>query len=176
MKIFQVKPDEHKMYVRELFTEYLRWAGAIIEKEYDYSFDINLIIEQNMLELEKFLPPEGHLLLAESENQIVGIVCMQMFRNDFSEIKRMYVRPLFRGKGIGRALLEVLIENAIQMGISRIRLDSARFMKAAHNLYHSFGFREIEPYNESEIPEEMRHNWIFMELILDDELKVVNQT
>ena len=60
--------------------------------------------------------------------------------------------------------------------ISTIPLDSTRVMKNAHRIYRSVGFREIKPYSESEIPEEIRHNWIFMELVLNDDLKVENQS
>ena len=79
------------------------------------------------------------------------------------EIKRMYVRPQFRGKGIGRASLEALVDEARESGYPKVRLDSARFMKAAQSLYRSAGFREVEPYPESEIPPDLQENWIFME-------------
>ena len=59
-----------------------------------------------------------------------------------------------------------LIEEARSMGYDRMRLDSARFMKAAHVLYHSLGFHDIEPYEGSEIPLEFQHYWVFMELRL----------
>jgi GNAT superfamily N-acetyltransferase len=76
----------------------------------------------------------------------------------------MYVRPAFRRKGIGRALAQRLISEARGIGYASIRLDSTRFMKAAHALYRSLGFREIEPYPESEIPPEFQSHWVFMEL------------
>jgi GNAT superfamily N-acetyltransferase len=75
----------------------------------------------------------------------------------------MYVRPEFRGKGIGRALLEALIAEAQEIGYPTVRLDSTRFMEVAHSLYRSVGFHEIEPYTESEIPPEFQQYWVFME-------------
>jgi GNAT superfamily N-acetyltransferase len=96
-----------------------------------------------MLELEKFSPPHGRLLLAEYEGQVAGLTCMRRIRESIGEIKRMYVRPEFRGKGIGRALLERLVDEAREIGYPRIRLDSARFMEEAHSLYRSTGFQEI---------------------------------
>ena len=78
----------------------------------------------------------------------------------------MYVRPAFRGKGIGRSLLEKLIEAAREIGYWRLRLDSATFMTEAHRLYHSLGFKDIEPYPESEIPAALHQHWVFMELAL----------
>jgi hypothetical protein len=55
------------------------------------------------------------------------------------------------------------MDEARALGYLKLRLDSARFMKAAHSLYHSTGFQEIEAYPESEIPEEFHEHWVFME-------------
>jgi ribosomal protein S18 acetylase RimI-like enzyme len=78
----------------------------------------------------------------------------------------MYVRPEHRNKGLGRALVDRLIEEARQVGYQRIRLDSALFMRDAHRLYRSAGFKEIAPYEGSEVPVEFHDHWIFMELML----------
>lgn len=78
----------------------------------------------------------------------------------------MHVRPAFRGDGIGRALVDGLLAEACQMGYPRVRLDGARFMHAAYTLYRSIGFEEIAAYAGSEIPQEFRAHWIFMEKAL----------
>ena len=75
----------------------------------------------------------------------------------------MYVRPDFRGTGLGRALLDALLAEARQVGYATIRLDSAGFMKTAHALYRAAGFEEIEPYPESEIPPDFQKHWVFMQ-------------
>ena len=75
----------------------------------------------------------------------------------------MYVRPKARKRGLGRALLNELLEQSHQIGYQRVRLDSARFMSEAHQLYRTSGFREIEAYEGSEIPKEFQSHWIFME-------------
>ncbi|TEU17937.1 MAG: N-acetyltransferase [Anaerolineales bacterium] len=166
LRIYQIETDEDRVHVRELFWEYLQWANARLDEEFGVNFDIESMLDQNMLELDKFLPPYGRLLLGEYEGQVVGLACMRRIREDIGEIKRMYVQPAFRGKGIGRALIEDLIAKAREIGYPRIRLDSTRFMKEAHSLYRSVGFQEIEPYPESEIPEEFQQHWVFMELQL----------
>ena len=166
LRIYQIETDEDRVHVRELFLEYLQWANARVNEEFGINFDIASMVEQNMLQLDKFLPPYGRLLLGEYEGQVVGLACMRRIREDIGEIKRMYVQPAFRGKGIGRALIEDLIAEAREIGYPRIRLDSTRFMKEAHSLYRSVGFQEIEPYPESEIPEEFQQHWVFMELQL----------
>ncbi len=161
--IQQAKIDKDQTVIRELFGEYLEWANSRLNEEYNINFDIQSTIEQDMHKLDIFFPPNGRLLLARTEDQTIGIACMKKIRKEIGEIKRMYVRSEFREKGIGRALLEKLISEARMIGYPWIRLDSSRFMKAAHSLYRSAGFQEIDPYKESEIPPEYQHNWIFME-------------
>ena len=78
----------------------------------------------------------------------------------------MYVRPAYRRKGVGRALVDATIKEVRAAGYSTLRLDSARFMTDAQALYRSAGFREISPYPQSEIPEQFRVYWVFMELPL----------
>jgi GNAT superfamily N-acetyltransferase len=92
--------------------------------------------------------------------------CIRRIRNDIGEIKRMDIRPKFRRKGYGRAMLEYLLEEGKTIGYPKIRLDSARFMHESHALYQSSGFLEIEPYPESEIPREIQEHWIFMEKVI----------
>jgi GNAT superfamily N-acetyltransferase len=152
--------------VRELYLEYLEWANTRIVREFGFSFDIQSMVEQDMLELDKFLPPDGRLLLAEHGGRVAGLACLRRIRPDVGEIKRMYVRPESRGRGIGRALLEALIAEAREIGYPRVRLDSTRFMKEAHSLYRSVGFERIDPYPESEIPPEYHSHWVFMEMTL----------
>ena len=78
----------------------------------------------------------------------------------------MYVRPGFRRRGRGGALVQKTIEVARSQEYSILRLDSARFMSDAHALYRSFAFKDIEPCEGSEIPAEYREHWVFMELEL----------
>ena len=80
----------------------------------------------------------------------------------------MFVRPSFRRKGIGRLLVNETIKAARQSDYATLRLDSAGFVSDAHALYRSFGFRDISPYEESEIPVAYRQHWVFMELSLAD--------
>ena len=161
--IYQAETDEDRSWVRKLFWQYLEWANGRVNEEFGVDFDIKTMLEDDMAELEIFSPPDGRVLLAIDESRAAGIGCLRRILEDVGEIKRMYVRPQFRGKGIGRAILAALLDEAREAGYPKVRLDSARFMKAAHSLYRSAGFREIEPYPESEIPLDFQENWIFME-------------
>ena len=79
----------------------------------------------------------------------------------------MYVRLEARRMGLGRVMLQMLLDEAAQLGYTTIRLDSACFMTEAHQLYRSMGFEEIEPYEGSEIPPDFQHNWVFMQKDLE---------
>ena len=163
IEIIQAQAHVHAPRIRELFWEYLQWANARINEEFGVNLDIATMLERDMDELAKFLPPNGRLLLGRCNGQVAGIACMRKLGKDIGEIKRMYVCPAIRRRGVGRALVRRLLDDAHAIGYPRIRLDSARFMKQAHALYRSFGFREIEPYEGSEIPKEFQVHWIFME-------------
>ena len=154
---------EHAQPIRELFSEYLQWANAKVEEEFGVSFDIARMLEEDMNTLDKFMPPKGRLLLGYVEDRPMGIACLKALTDSVGEIKRMYVRPHVRNSGLGLALLNRLLEEAHQVGYERVRLDSARFMTAAHGLYRTSGFREIKAYEGSEIPKEFQNHWIFME-------------
>ena len=166
LQIYQVESDKDRRHVRELFLEYLQWANSKLNEEFGINFDIEAMVERDMLDLAKFYPPHGRLLLANDDDQVAGIACMQRIRDGIGEVKRMYVRPEFRRRGIGKRLLEGLLSEARDIGYSKVYLDSVRFMKEAHALYRSMGFQEIAPYPESEIPEQFRPNWVFMEVEL----------
>ena len=166
--IRQGDPERDRSAIHDLFREYLAWANARLSEEYGIDFDVDAWVQRDMETLEIFLPPHGRLLLSTEGAQATGIACMKRIGEDMLEIKRMYVRPAFRRRGIGRALLAALLAEARAMGHATVRLDSARFMAPAHALHRSAGFREIAPYPESEIPPEVRQNWAFMELGLHE--------
>jgi GNAT superfamily N-acetyltransferase len=163
IEIIQAQERVHLPRIHELFWEYLQWANARLNVEFGVDFDIAEMLEQDMVELGKFLPPNGRLLLGRCDGQLAGIACMRKLNKDMGEVKRMYVRSTIRRRGVGQALLSRLLDEARAIGYQRVRLDSARFMKEAHALYRSYGFREIEPYEGSEIPNEFQVHWIFME-------------
>ena len=154
ISIIQAQPAEDMQVIKELFWEYLTWANDMNEREFGLRLDIAKMLEEDMADLGKFLPPDGRLLLAQNDGFKAGCVCLKKLRPNLGEVKRLYVKPAFRGNGIGKMLVGKLLEEARKVGYRIIRLDSTRYMVNAHDLYRSFGFQEIAPYPESEIPKE----------------------
>jgi GNAT superfamily N-acetyltransferase len=152
--------------VRRLWLEYLTWGNDGLESRYGFRLPVREAVEHDLATIAKFQPPDGRLLLALEGDVAVGTACMRRIGPDIAEIKRMYVHPSDRGTGIGRSLLDQLIAAARTAGYALMRLDSPDFMTAAHGLYRSSGFVEIGPYPESEIPDEYKPHWVFMERTL----------
>lgn len=131
--------------VRELFLEYAQSLGFSLCFQ---SFD------KELAELPgDYAPPEGRLLLARCDGQPAGCVALHRLEPGICEMKRLYVRPGFRGKGLGRVLATAVVEEARVIGYRRIRLDTVEpVMKDAVKLYRLMGFKEIAPYRANPIP------------------------
>ncbi|HBK79407.1 MAG TPA: GNAT family N-acetyltransferase [Nitrospinae bacterium] len=112
---------------------------------------------------ELYTPPRGRLFLARSASEAVGCAGIHLLGDDTAEMKRLYVRPAFRGQGTGRALIEAIIGAAREMDLRALRLDTLPSMETAAALYRRVGFREIPPYKKMRILE----NATFMEFPLD---------
>jgi ribosomal protein S18 acetylase RimI-like enzyme len=99
-----------------------------------------------------YAPPTGALLLARVDDEPAGCVALRALDGGPGELKRLYVRPAHRGLGLGRQLAERALAIAAELGYSSIRLDTTPEMGAAHELYRTLGFREIEPYRSNPVP------------------------
>ena len=155
--------------VRRLWLEYLRWGNDEMESRHGFRLPVEPVVERDLAGIAKFEPPDGHLLLAFEGDDAFGIACLRQIGPDMAEIERMYVQPSHRRGGVGRAMFDRLIALATVDGYQWIRLDSPDFMTAAHDLYRSAGFTDIEPYPESEIPDAYKPQWVFMERSLRPE-------
>ena len=132
-----------------LIREYLEFIAEIAMQNYRLTFDIEAMIASDLHDESKFYPPAGRFYVVRHAGQFVGVGCLKRLTPTVAEIQRMYVRPSVRGVGTGRLLVERLLADAKGMQFKTIRLESLRVLSAAHALYRSVGFREIEPYNES---------------------------
>jgi ribosomal protein S18 acetylase RimI-like enzyme len=140
----QAQSSEQIEQARELFLEYATSLGFSLCFQ---NFDKELAGLPG-----DYASPEGRLLLAEHEGQLAGCVALHKLADGICEMKRLYLRPQFRGKGLGRALAEHVIAEARQIGYKRMRLDTVEpVMKDAVAMYRAFGFREIAPYCKNPI-------------------------
>jgi putative acetyltransferase len=139
---------------RELFLEYAESLGFSLCFQ---SFD------KELAELPgDYAPPDGRLLLAEYDGKLAACIALHKLGSGLCEMKRLYLRPQFRGKGLGRALAERIIAEARQIGYNRMRLDTVEpVMKDAVAMYRKLGFSEIAPYRPNPIA-----GTIYMELEL----------
>jgi N-acetylglutamate synthase-like GNAT family acetyltransferase len=140
--------------VRELFLEYAQSLGFSLCFQ---NFDKELADLPG-----DYTPPEGRLLLAEYEGQLAACVALHKLDADICEMKRLYLRPQFRGKGLGRILADRIIAEARQIGYKRMRLDTVGpVMKDAVAMYRKLGFKEIPAYRPNPNP-----GTLYMELEL----------
>jgi ribosomal protein S18 acetylase RimI-like enzyme len=153
MILFPAHSSEHLATVRELFIEYAN------------SLEVDLCFQNFNQELAQlpgdYSPPEGRLLLAAEGITPAGCIALRKFEDNICEMKRLYVRPAFRGKGAGRSLALAVIQAARDCRYQRMRLDTLSSMKEAIALYQSLGFQPIPPYYDNPTPLA-----VFMELRL----------
>lgn len=152
LKIFQAETPEHIALARELMTEY---ATAL---EFNLCFQN---FEKEMSELPgKYAAPSGRLLLAFHDDRAAGVIALRPLSGQgaekevrICEMKRLFVRPAFRGLGLGRVLAERLIDEARSCGYDCMRLDTVRgSMDRAIAMYRELGFREIPAYCDNPMP------------------------
>lgn len=93
-----------------------------------------------------YAPPQGAIILARHTNTAIGCVALKKLEEDICEMKRLYVKPEFRGRGLGLKLSKLILEKAKKIGYTKMRLDTVSWMKEAISIYKLLGFKEIEPY------------------------------
>jgi GNAT superfamily N-acetyltransferase len=149
ISLIAVESLAHKAAARELVREYLRWVADVARTNYGLIFDIDAMIESDIQDPSKFYPPTGRFYLLEYAGRCVGVGSLKRLAKGICEIQRMFVQPPVRGIGAGRALVEQLIQDAQNLSYLTVRLESLKALSAAHALYRSVGFVEIDPYGEN---------------------------
>ena len=140
----QAKSPQQIAEARELFLEYAQSLGFSLCFQ---NFDEELAGLPG-----DYTPPDGRLLLAEYENQLVGCVALHKLESTVCEMKRLYLRPQFRGQGFGRSIAERIIAEARHISYRRMRLDTVEpVMKDAVAMYRKLGFEEVAPYRPNPI-------------------------
>ena len=148
--------------VTALMVEYLTWANERLRTEYGIGESpADPALERS--KLAQYRRPRGLLLLAEVQGEAVGVGALRWLDDAVAEVKRMYVRPPWRGAHVGSALLDGLLGEASERQAETDRLDTVRFMGDAQRLYRSRGFVERPPYEGTEIPPRLQQYWLFFE-------------
>ncbi|MHC4396617.1 MAG: GNAT family N-acetyltransferase [Planctomycetota bacterium] len=159
LKIFPVETDEDLEIVKGLLEEYVAsWFeddGPVHIKE----------VEAHKHQMnnpgEYFGPPDGCLLVAKDKKEPAGCVALRKLSDETCEMKRLYVKPEFRGLKIGRNLANAVIAHARKIGYKHMRIHTITAFEQANRLYKSLGFNEIDPYEYTP-----REDAVFMELKL----------
>ncbi len=142
--------------LRQVETEAEVLSAHSLFEEYESSLGISLCFQNFAEELAnlpgKYSPPSGRLLLAYSNNQLAGCIALRPLDSETCEMKRLFIRPNFRGVGLGKVLVNALINEARSIGYKRMRLDTMPGrMDTAIGLYQAIGFRDIEPYYDNPV-------------------------
>jgi len=153
--IISAETPEQINEARKLFREYEAWLGV------DLCFQN---FEKELANLPgKYAKPDGRLFLISVKNQTAGCIALRKIADGVCEMKRLYVREQFRGLGLGKMLIEKLIEEAQAVGYKKMRLDTLPDkMPPVVKLYKSYGFCEISPYYDNP-----HRETLFMELDLN---------
>ena len=164
VRLRRIESADEVAPANELAREFGDWAterirvelGIIVPPGADHPAEV----------LDKLLESGGRLYVAEVDGVAVGVGGLRRLSDSAGEIKRMFVRPSARGLGVGRAIVERLIDDARALGFETIYLESASFMHSAHALYRSVGFGPSGPYPGREFEGVDHDVSIFMRLDL----------
>ena len=148
--------------IRSLFSEYTDMLVSI-NPEFHLYLDIQHYDDEKENPSLKYALPDGRLYLDISDDGIArGCIALRKLSDGKGEVKRLYVRPEYRGNGIATALVERIIEDARNIGYKELYLDTLPELESAVRLYKSFGFEETGQYNDSPVDKT-----IFMKLSLN---------
>jgi len=163
--MFDIQPadsDAQYQLVRELVAEHIAWDTAEAQHAGLGAQEVmNFHYAGDMVFPGEFAPPAGCMLLATSAGFAAGCGGFRRLAADICELKLIFVRPEFRGHGVGRRIVVELLKLARRAGYAVARLEATTFMSSAVAMYESMGFERCLPYYE--IPESFRPMTLFME-------------
>ena len=169
MELVPLDERFHRTQFFDLNVEFLSWLAA--EAKNRHGVDIIAImgisvreyVESLIDEFLKIKPPVGITYLLQVNGTTIGMGALRKLEEGVGEIKRMFVKSEYRGKGYGRSLIKALLEKGEEFGYSVLRLETSDFMTSAHKIYYSEGFVEIGPFSGYETPEAFLKFALFME-------------
>ena len=159
----------HMEEFKQMNIEYLSWIFDQLYLNYqlvrarDIAQTIPEFVDDRVEPYTNLKPPEGIVYLLVVDQEVAGMGALRKLNEEVGEIKRMYNRPQYRGRGYGRKMLNRLLEFGREFECSSFLLDTPKFSHVAHHIYKSAGFKERDEYPESEILPEFRQYYLFME-------------
>jgi|AntRauTorckE6833_2_1112554.scaffolds.fasta_scaffold00986_9 GNAT superfamily N-acetyltransferase len=150
VEITEVLKDEEYRLLGELFREY--------EKDLGFALHFQHFSEELASLQEMYGPPEGAAFILKEAEVPFGCVAVRKLETGIAEIKRMFIKKPWRGKGYGKLLLELSLKASEKMDYEKVRLDTLDYMAAAIHTYRQAGFYEIPPYRHNPF-----QNAVFME-------------
>jgi len=134
-------PEDHAAVAREL-ADYLSYIGDALDAE---GLDHDIAHWQ-----EEYDGRTGVLLVvADAAGEVVGTAAVRLLEPGVGEIKRMWLRPAWQGRGLGRRLMDACLDEARRLGCRALRLDTQAKLEAAVRLYRAYGFSEVARYNDN---------------------------
>ena len=161
--------SKHLNEFRQMNIETTTWHFEQLRENYEVDAESIMgqtaqeYVDDHLDDLKRLRPPEGIIYMLLVEGDVAGMGAVVKLRDEVGEIRRMWNRPKYRGRGYGRQMLNRLFEAGGEFGFSKIMLSTPRFAHAAQHIYRSAGFQEREEYPETEIPLDFRSYWIYME-------------
>jgi ribosomal protein S18 acetylase RimI-like enzyme len=150
------KTPQKDLIIGEAATSAEYAVGRALFEEYAQAIDVDLCFQDFAAELDRmsvmYAPPAGALLLAKAGEDVAGCVGLRKLRDDICEMKRLYVRPAFRRRRLGRQMAEDIVRRARDLGYRTLVLDTLGTMDAAQGLYVSMGFTPATSYYVNPLP------------------------
>lgn len=171
MHTLEFKPvdlESERAVVTALQIEYLNWvshgvSAALGQSVEDWvGMSIADYVSQTLDRVCGARAPRGVFYLVRTHGDLAAMVGLSHLRDDVAEVKRLYVRPEYRGRRFGQACLRRVLQDAGDFGYLRAVLDTAPFMYSAIRLYRRCGFEPCPPYPDAEIPAALQPSWVFM--------------
>jgi len=167
--LHRITDDAGAAVCEQLFAEYVAWIferlravhGLVIPEAQQA-----VVHAEFRADYPKLLGDRGRMVLATVDGAPAGVGALKPLSGPESELKRMYVRPAFRGFGIGRRMVELLVGDARSLGYRSVQLDTMDFMTEAHNLYRSLGFADRPAYRGEAARHGVGEHALFMALDL----------
>lgn len=155
-----IEAYDHIDDIKSLFSEYTNML-VTIDPSFSLYLDIQHYDDEALDPAAKYALPNGRLYLALHGGKVAGCIALRPLSDDRCELKRLYVRPQFRGNGIAGMLCERILEDAVKTGYREIYLDTLPELSDAIRLYEKLGFTYTDCYNDSPLD-----RTIFMKKIL----------